>query len=63
MKRDPCNGCTQRTITCHFEGQCEKYQQFRERTAQINDTRRKQNDILAYTVRAMRQSQGRERWF
>lgn len=63
MKRDPCNGCTQRTITCHFEGQCEEYEKLREHIAEVNRERKKENAVLAYTVRAMRQSQGRERWF
>ena len=38
----PCHGCTDRTITCHCEGQCEKWGTWKEFNAARKEWLKKQ---------------------
>jgi hypothetical protein len=48
MKKSPCNGCTNRTVTCH--GVCRRYQEWQDENEKVKQWLRDQAPITSENV-------------
>lgn len=50
MIKCPCRDCAERTLTCHHEGNCEKYKQYRAQIEKIKEENKRETDIISARV-------------
>ena len=53
----PCKDCPDRHIACHDRCQKPEYLAFRAMCARAREARRRESELLAYTIKEMRKNQ------
>ena len=48
MRPRPCKDCPDRTMTCHFEGECDKYMSFKAECERDRQQRHEHVDLLGF---------------
>lgn len=48
--QSPCKGCAKRTLTCHYEGECDEWRKFREKVDQDKALKRAESDFVGARV-------------
>lgn len=48
--QSPCKDCDRRTLTCHHEGKCEEWKEYRQKVEQALKVARAESDVVGARV-------------